>query len=128
MNITRRTGLAASSSRATVPPSTVGSRKSGHGVPRGTSRFSVSATSLRVTPGAPAGRACYGWPVDVIADLPAVRPGRLARVLGDLPLADEARALRPYLRGASPEDLPSGVRLGFALELIDLATLATLVR
>ena len=66
--------------------------------------------------------------MDVIVDLPAVRPGRLARVLGDLPLADEARALRPYLRGASPEDLPSGVRLGFALELIDLATLATLVR
>ncbi len=66
--------------------------------------------------------------MDVIVDLPAVRPGRLARALGDMPLADEARALRPYLRGALPEDLPSGVRLRFGLELIDLATLAHLVR
>jgi hypothetical protein len=66
--------------------------------------------------------------VDVIVDLPAVRPGRLARVLGDLPLADEARALRPYLRGALPEDVPRGVRLLFGLDLVDLAALAQLVR
>jgi hypothetical protein len=66
--------------------------------------------------------------MDVIVDLPAVRPGRLARTLADEPLADEALALRPYLRGARAEDLPGGVRLGFSLELIDLATLAQLVR
>ena len=66
--------------------------------------------------------------MDVIVDLPAVRPGRLARVLGDLPLPDEARAMRPYLRGARAEDVPAGVRLVFVLEVIDLAALAQLVR
>jgi hypothetical protein len=64
----------------------------------------------------------------VIVDLPAVRPGRLARTLADGPLVDEARELRPFLRGAQAEDLPHGVRLGFELEPIDLATLAQLVR
>ncbi len=66
--------------------------------------------------------------MDVIVNLPAVRPGRLARALADEPLADEARELRPYLRGAQAEDLPQGVRLTFGLELVDLATLAQLVR
>lgn len=66
--------------------------------------------------------------MDVIVDLPAVRPGRLARTLVEEPLVDEARALRPYLRGARTEELPRGVRLGFRLELIDLATVAQLVR
>ena len=54
----------------------------------------------------------------------AASPGALA----DEPLADEARELRPYLRGAHAEDLPRGVRLAFELEPIDLATLAQLVR
>ncbi len=66
--------------------------------------------------------------MDVIVDLPAVRPGRLARTLADLPLADEARALRAYLRGARAEDIPEGVRLAFGLAVIDLASLAQLVR
>jgi hypothetical protein len=66
--------------------------------------------------------------VDVIVDLPAVRPGRLARALVEQPLADEARALRPFLRGARAADLPHGVRLAFDLELVDLATCAQLVR
>jgi hypothetical protein len=67
--------------------------------------------------------------MDVIVDLRAVRPGRLARALADEPLADEARALRLYLRGARAADLPPGVRLAFTLvELADLATLAQLVR
>ncbi len=66
--------------------------------------------------------------MDVIVDLPAVRPGRLARALVDLPLADEARALRPFLRGAQAIDLPRGVRLAFDLELVDLAACAQVVR
>jgi len=66
--------------------------------------------------------------MDVVVDLRAVRPGRLARSVVDVPLAEEARELRRYLRGASVEDLPHGVRLAFQLELIDLATLAQLVR
>ena len=69
-----------------------------------------------------------GAPMHVIVDLPAVRPGRLARSLADVPLADEARELRAYLRGARAEDLPRGVRLAFQLELIDLAAFAQLVR
>jgi hypothetical protein len=67
-------------------------------------------------------------PMDVIVDLPAVRPGRLARTLADAPLADEAREIRTYLRGARAEDLPAGIRLAFQLDLIDLAAFAQLVR
>jgi hypothetical protein len=66
--------------------------------------------------------------VDVIVDLPAVRPARLARTLIDEPLADEARQLRAYVRGARAADLPGGVRLAFELEPIELAALAHLVR
>jgi len=66
--------------------------------------------------------------MDVIVDLRAVRPGRLASSLVDEPLAGEARELRPFLRGARAEDLPEGVRLLFELEPIDLATFAHLVR
>jgi hypothetical protein len=66
--------------------------------------------------------------VDVIVDLRAVRPGRLARRLADEPLADEARELRQYLRGAATEDLPQGVRLAFDLAPIDLASFAQLLR
>lgn len=66
--------------------------------------------------------------MDVIVDLPAVRPARLALALADEPLADEARELRPYLRGAHVVDLPGGIRLAFELEPIRLATLAHLVR
>lgn len=66
--------------------------------------------------------------MDVLVDLRAVRPGRLARSLADQPLADEARELRPYLRGAQATDLPQGIRLAFELAPIDLATLAQLVR
>ena len=54
--------------------------------------------------------------MDVIVDLPAVRPARLALALVDEPLADEARELRPYLRGAHVVDLPGGIRLAFELE------------
>ena len=36
--------------------------------------------------------------------------------------------MRSYLRGARAEDVPAGVRLAFALEVIDLAALAQLVR
>jgi hypothetical protein len=66
--------------------------------------------------------------MDVIVNLPAVRPGRLARTLADAPLADEARELRTYLRGARAEDLPGGVRLAFQLDLVDLAAFAQLLR
>ena len=66
--------------------------------------------------------------MNTIVDLPAVRPGRLARTLADDPLADEARELRPYLRGAHAEDLAHGVRLAFDLQPIDLARFAQLVR
>jgi len=66
--------------------------------------------------------------MDIIVDLRAVRPGRLASTLADEPLAGEARELRPFLRGARAEDLPEGVRLLFELEPIDLATFAQLVR
>ena len=66
--------------------------------------------------------------VNVIVDLPAVRPARLAQALVDEPLADEARGLRPYLRGARAADLPGGVRLAFELEPVQLATFAHLVR
>src|SRR4029450_12453580 len=67
-------------------------------------------------------------PMDVIVDLRAVRPARLASTLADEPLAGEARELRPFLRGARAEDLPEGVRLLFELAPIDLATFAQLVR
>src|SRR4029453_6289788 len=54
-------------------------------------------------------------PMDVIVDLRAVRPARLASTLADEPLAGEARELRPCLRGARAEDLPQGGRLLFEL-------------
>jgi hypothetical protein len=66
--------------------------------------------------------------VDLIVDLPAVRPARLARTLVDEPLADEARELRAYLRSARATDLPGGIRLAFELEPVQLAALAHVVR
>jgi hypothetical protein len=66
--------------------------------------------------------------MDVIVDLPAVRPGRLARALADAPLPAEARALRVHLRGAAAEDLPDGIGLALQLDPVDLATVAQLVR
>jgi hypothetical protein len=66
--------------------------------------------------------------MDVIVDLPAVRPARFARTLADGSLPPEARALRPYLCGAAAEDLPDGVRLLVRLEVTDLAAFAQSVR
>ena len=63
--------------------------------------------------------------MNVIADLPAVRPGRLA---DGVDLAAQVRELLPVLRGARAEQLPDGVRLVLRLDVRAIARLADLVR
>lgn len=66
--------------------------------------------------------------MDVVVDLRAVRPARLAAGLSEAALAEPVRVLRPYLRGARCEPLPDGVRLGITLDLADIASLADEIR
>jgi hypothetical protein len=66
--------------------------------------------------------------VTVLVDMPAVRPGRLARSLVKRDLSDEIRDLRTHLRGARCRTIDGGVRLEFALDVEALASLAELVR
>ena len=69
-------------------------------------------------------------PVDVnlLVNMPAVRPGRLARSLAARDLSEEVRELRSHLRGARCETIDGGVRLEFALDVETLALFAELVR
>lgn len=71
---------------------------------------------------------CYKGGVNVVVHLRAVRPARLAARLADEALADDVRDLRPFLRGARPEQLPDGVRLVLDLDPMALAELADLIR
>ena len=64
----------------------------------------------------------------VVVDMPAVRPGRLAKRLSAEAAAEPVRALRTYLRGATVTNLPDGVRLRMALATIDIAALADEIR
>ena len=64
----------------------------------------------------------------VLVDMPAVRPGRLARALVKRDLSDEIRELRSHLRGARCQTIDGGVRLEFALDVETLASFAELVR
>jgi hypothetical protein len=66
--------------------------------------------------------------VTVLVDMPAVRPGRLARSLVKRDLSDEIRDFRSHLRGARCESIEGGVRLEFALDVETLAQFAELVR
>lgn len=66
--------------------------------------------------------------MNVLVDLPAVRPGRVASAHAGEPLGDEARTLRPLLCGARVEDIRDGVALERTLELRALATLADATR
>jgi hypothetical protein len=66
--------------------------------------------------------------MNVLVDLPAVRPGRFADAHAAEPLGDEARALRPLLRDARVEDVRDGVALDLTLELRALAALAEATR
>ena len=64
----------------------------------------------------------------VLVDMPAVRPGRLARSLVKRDLSEEIRDLRTHLRGARCDTIEGGVRLEFALDVEALASFAELVR
>jgi hypothetical protein len=66
--------------------------------------------------------------VNVIVDLPAVRPGRLAGGVATADLAEHVRELRAVLRDARAEPLPAGVRLVLSLDVRGIAGLADLVR
>ena len=66
--------------------------------------------------------------VDLLVDMPAVRPGRLARSLVKRDLSEEVRELRGHLRGARCESIDGGVRLEFSLDVEALAAFAELVR
>jgi len=66
--------------------------------------------------------------VTVLVDMPAVRPGRLARSLVKRDLSEEIRDLRTHLRGARCDTIDGGVRLEFALDVEALASFAELVR
>ena len=66
--------------------------------------------------------------MNLLVDMPAVRPGRLARSLVKRDLSDEIRDLRTHLRGARCETIDGGVRLEFALDVEALASFAELVR
>src|SRR5438105_2526623 len=92
MNITTSTAFSLKSSRAKVFPSTDSRRKSGHGVPSGRSRLSV-AMPTELAPCAAQGKV-VGGRVNVIVDLPAVRPGRLADGVAAADLAEHVRESR----------------------------------
>ncbi len=64
----------------------------------------------------------------VLVNLPAVRPGRLAERVSIEGVAEPARALRSYLRGAAVTDIPDGVRLRMRLDVLDIAGLADEIR
>ncbi len=66
--------------------------------------------------------------METILNLPAVRPGRLAATLVSASLLDEARDLRPLLRGAHLEELPEGLRLVLRLDVRTIAQLADVIR
>jgi hypothetical protein len=66
--------------------------------------------------------------VTLLVDMPAVRPGRLARGLASRDLSEEIRALREHLRGARCAQIDDGIRLDFALDVEALAAFAELVR
>jgi hypothetical protein len=66
--------------------------------------------------------------VAVLVDMPAVRPGRLAERVTAAGATEPVRALRSYLRGAAITDVPGGVRLRFALAILDIARLADEIR
>lgn len=66
--------------------------------------------------------------MDLLVDMPAVRPGRLARSLAARDLSEEVRELREHLRGARCEAIDGGVRLDFTLDVEALAMFAELVR
>jgi hypothetical protein len=66
--------------------------------------------------------------VNVLVDLPAVRPGRLADGLSAADLAEHVRSFRAELRGARAEPLADGVRLVLRLDVRAIARLADLVR
>lgn len=71
---------------------------------------------------------CYKRGVNVVVNLPAVRPARLAATVADGALAEDVRDLLPFLRGAHHERIPDGVRLVLGLDPMRLAELADLVR
>src|SRR5262245_8367892 len=66
--------------------------------------------------------------MNVLVDLRAVRPGRLAAALAAEDLTEHGRDFRVYVRGAEQEVLPDGIRLRLRLELGAIAALADLVR
>lgn len=70
--------------------------------------------------------------MNVVVDLPAVRPGRFATAHAGRPLADEARALRPLLRDAAVdagvEEIRDGIAVALTLAPRSLAALAAAVR
>jgi hypothetical protein len=66
--------------------------------------------------------------VNVVVNLPAVRPGRLAQSLAGRDLGEEVRELRAFVRGAVRTTIPGGVRLEFMLDAGALAQLADVVR
>jgi hypothetical protein len=66
--------------------------------------------------------------VDLLVDMPAVRPGRLARSRVKRDLSEDVRELRGHLRGARCESIDGGVRLEFSLDVETLAMFAELVR
>ena len=66
--------------------------------------------------------------MNVIVDLPAVRPGRLAVGVAAADLSEHVRAFHAALHGARAEPLPDGVRLVLRLDVRGIARLADLVR
>jgi hypothetical protein len=66
--------------------------------------------------------------VNVIVNLPAVRPGRLAASFRDEVLDQTVRELRAWLRDARREPLTDGVRLRLQLDVGEIAALADQVR
>lgn len=66
--------------------------------------------------------------MDVVVDLPAVRPARLALNLGGDVVAQAVRDLRPVLQAATAEDLDGGIRLALCLDVTEIAILADQIR
>ena len=66
--------------------------------------------------------------MNVIVDLPPVRPGRLADGVAAADLSEHVRAFHAALHGARAEPLADGVRLVLRLDVRGIARLADLVR
>ncbi|MCW5891258.1 MAG: hypothetical protein KIT14_11995 [bacterium] len=68
--------------------------------------------------------------MNVVVDLPAVRPGRFAAAHAGEPLGDEARTLRSLLRAAPAqvEEIRDGIALVLRLDVQALAALADATR